>query len=57
MSDPDEMKLDYDDNAIDIVDKINAVLASRGIRFDDDGLEHDGFSVLRVIHISSTATE
>ena len=39
------LQIDYDDNALDVVDKVNEVLASQGIQFVNDGLPHDGFEV------------
>jgi hypothetical protein len=38
-----DLRLDYDDHLTDAMDKVNAALAKVGLRFEDDGLPHDGF--------------
>ncbi len=47
-SEPTIVRLDYDDNAVDIIDKINKALASRDLQLVDDGQPHDGFMLLEL---------
>jgi hypothetical protein len=42
---PQPMRLDYDDQGIDIMDKVNKALKVHGLTFEDDGLPHDGFNL------------
>jgi hypothetical protein len=37
------LRVDYDDGALDVVEKVNAALAAYGLEFVDDGEDHDGF--------------
>ncbi len=37
-----ELRIDYDDQATDVIDKVNDALASIGWRFMDDDKVHDG---------------
>jgi 23S rRNA-/tRNA-specific pseudouridylate synthase len=39
------VRIDYDDDGLMVVEKINELLVHRGLRFRDDGLDHDGFMV------------
>ena len=39
------IRIEHRDNALDIIDKVNEVLKARGMMFEDDNLEHDGFCV------------
>ena len=39
------LRVDYDDTALDIMDKINAALEEHGLKFEDDELPHDGFEL------------
>ena len=41
-----QIRLDYDDNILDTIEKINKALESRGLRLVDDEKEHDGFMLL-----------
>ena len=43
-----EVRLDHDDNAIDVVDKINEVLRFAGWELVDDEQLHDGFVIYRL---------
>ena len=45
------LRLDYDDNAIDIIDKFNAALKEHGLEFVDDGLAHDGFILMTLTRV------
>ena len=51
MSD-NQVRLDYDDHAINIIDKINKVLATRGLKLKDDEKEHDGYILLDLVEVS-----
>ena len=46
-----KFKLMYDDNELDIMDKVNACLESKGLEFRDDGLEHDGWMEYELVEI------
>lgn len=43
-----QLHIHYDNDAGDIIVNVNAALAEHGLRFVDDGLEHDGFCVYNV---------
>jgi len=43
------IRLEYDDNAIDIIDAMNEALEEHGLKFEDDGKEHDGFIILTLV--------
>jgi hypothetical protein len=38
-------RLEYDDDQLDIMDKVNQALKPYGVEFRDDMQEHDGFSI------------
>jgi hypothetical protein len=40
------IKLEYDDNGLDIIKKLNDALKEHKLEFRDDGQEHDGFVLL-----------
>ena len=44
------LRIDYDDNALDIMDKVNAMLAQHGYQFVNDEQSHEGFEVYTLIH-------
>jgi hypothetical protein len=46
-----EVRLEYDDQALDIIDKMNRALFVEGLRFEDDGEEHDGFMILNLVEV------
>jgi hypothetical protein len=48
------MRLDYDDNGLDIIDKVNSALQLYGLEFKDDDQEHDGFCIFELIQIPET---
>lgn len=50
------LRLDYNDNPIDIIDKVNAVLAAEGLEFVDDGKEHDGFCLFELRRKEATSS-
>ena len=37
----EEIRLEYDDDQLDVVDKINTLLEPIGVKIKDDGKEHD----------------
>jgi hypothetical protein len=39
------IRLEYDDDVLDILEKVNEALRERGLTFEDDMQEHDGFSI------------
>lgn len=43
------VRLDHDDNIIDVLDKLNKALAAHGLEFVDDEEEHDGFMILKLV--------
>lgn len=46
-----DIKIDYDDNILDIIDQINFHLESHGLMLDCDNKEHDGFELYRIIEV------
>jgi hypothetical protein len=42
---PETMRIDYDDQLLDVIDKVNKILAARGLRFTDDGQMRDGYMI------------
>jgi hypothetical protein len=40
------LRLEYDDDGLAVIDKVNAALAPHGLHFEDDCLPHDGFCLL-----------
>lgn len=50
------MRIYYDDQLEDVVDKVNKALKEKGLAFVDDGQEHDGFCVYRIEEIESEVT-
>jgi hypothetical protein len=52
----DQVRIDYDDQLNDVVDKINRVLRSRGLIFVDDELLHDGYCVYTLQPIKPVET-
>lgn len=43
--DPRPVRIDCDDDPLDVVDKINKALRSHGLTFVDDALSHDGYCI------------
>lgn len=37
------MKINYDDDLLEFIEKVNAELLEHELKFVDDGKEHDGF--------------
>src|SRR5690348_8977079 len=53
-----DIRIDYDDNGADIIDKISKVLEKKtGYKLKDDGLEHDGYILLDIIYECSLPGE
>lgn len=40
-----ELRVDYDDSLLDVIDKANEILRTVGWVFEDDEQEHDGFEI------------
>ena len=38
-----QLRIDYDDQPDDVIEKVNEILAERKLQFVDDNEEHDGF--------------
>lgn len=38
-----QVRIEYDDDQLSVVDKINTALKRRGLALVDDGLPHDGY--------------
>jgi hypothetical protein len=51
------IRIDSDDNAVDVLKKFTRVLRGFGVRLIDDGLEHDGFMVIQAIDESEVEDE
>lgn len=43
------VRVDYDDAPNDVVDKVNAALASYGLQLSDDDQEHEGFVLYSLV--------
>jgi hypothetical protein len=41
----DQLRIEYDDDQISVIEKVNRALKSRGLVFVDDGLPHEGFCI------------
>jgi len=50
------IRIEYDDDALAVVDKINGALEIHGISIRDDGLEHDGFCIFTIERIDAPRT-
>ncbi len=44
-----DLRIDYDDDQLEIIDKVNKALAQYGLQFQDDMKEHDGFMLLDLV--------
>lgn len=44
-----KVRINYDDDQLEIVDKINEVLEEYGLKLEDDMKEHDGFIILSLV--------
>jgi hypothetical protein len=40
-----QVRIDYDDDQLNVVEKINKVLKAHGLALVDDGLFHDGYCI------------
>jgi hypothetical protein len=47
----EQMRVEYDDQLDGVVDKVNGVLAAHGLKFEDDGKEHDGFIIYTLVKV------
>ena len=58
MSTNDQVRIDYDDDQLDVIDKINKVLKPHSLVLVDDALHHDGYCVftLQAIKLSPGVT-
>lgn len=55
MNDADQIRIDYDDDQLNVVEKINKVLKARGLVLVDDGLPHDGYCLVTLQAIQPPA--
>ena len=39
----EQLRIDYDDDGLDVIESVNTFLAPRHLSFVDDGQEHDGY--------------
>ena len=46
-------RVEYDDQAYEIVEKISAILSNHGLEIVCDDLEHDGFDIYTIQRIES----
>ena len=51
---PEIVRINYDDECLDIIDKINKALRTHGIRLVDDNLSHDGFCLFVIEKIEGS---
>lgn len=42
------MRIEYDNDALDIIDKVNEDLRGHDLEFADDGKEHDGYAIFEL---------
>lgn len=45
------IRIDYDDQGLDFVGKINRELAKHNLVIESDNKEHDGFELLRIVKL------
>lgn len=55
MSTSDQIRIDYDDDQLNVVEKINKALKARGLVLIDDGLPHDGYCLVALQAIQPSA--
>lgn len=48
----EQIRLEYDDDTIAMLDKINRALETRGLKLVDDGEVHDGYILLTLVEVS-----
>ena len=46
------LRIDYDDDAITIMDEVNVYCELYGFRFVDDGKDHDGYLIYKLERIA-----
>jgi hypothetical protein len=49
-----EMRIDYYDDSLSTIDKVNEVLKEKNLMFVDDGLEHDGWCIFHLKNINES---
>ena len=49
----DQVRIEYDDDQLAVVDKINEVLKVHGLVLADDDLSHDGYCIFTLQAIQS----
>lgn len=47
-----QFRIEYDDHAFDIIDKVNEALKPHGLEFIFDDQEHDGFDICELQNVS-----
>jgi hypothetical protein len=51
----DQVRIEYDDDQLNVVAKINEALESHGLVLVDDGLDHDGYCIFTLQTLTSRA--
>jgi hypothetical protein len=51
-----QIRIEYDDDALRIIEKINRALAEKGLKIQDDEQLHDGFCIFDVVEIKKDSS-
>lgn len=51
-----KIRIEYDDDAIRIIEKINLALAEKGLKIQDDEQFHDGFCIFDVVEVKKDSS-
>ena len=52
---PGQIRIDYDDDQLNVIEKINKALKAHGLVLVDDGLPHDSYCIFTLQTITSRA--
>lgn len=52
----EQLQIDYDDNGLDIMDKVNLFLEPHHLEFVDDGEDHDGYCLFTLADTKSLSS-
>lgn len=50
----EQLRIDYDDNGMTIIDKVNESLQPHHLMFLDDGMDHDGYCLFELVDSRET---
>jgi hypothetical protein len=50
-----DMQIDYDDDILDILEKVNKALSKYNLEFVNDDLPHEGFCLYNLVEKNKTA--